>query len=574
MTTRPSGPFLKATRMFRTMNLFLATALLLGVCSRAVAQETPLPFFSGDVDVLIRLQEPDQTLEKVVKLVNQVQPGAGDALRESQVSALGALISNPTLTGVDQSRDWYAGVYFQTDAQPIVVFAIPAVKSEDLVSAVGEMTTRVHDKWVLYTDAEAIPAADPAASAAVKMGEARIAGLTSGDLCIDVNVAHVREIYADQIDVAQDKVLETLNQLRFLPAQGGMNPQVLVEIYGTMAEGAFQALADSQISRASLSITDTELVLNKQVTFSENSPSAQFLANHPQAEMSELMRLPAGGQFYYGVSGDMKALMQAGMKMNMMLLQNGDPSKDLDETIQLMQPINFGPLMASLTVSKTDPSPFHAVSLFKANPIDAVRKMNREITKGVETIETETLKQTSTLKPDAETYGEFKADVLEIKQEFKTDTPVGEMQLRFQKFMGGNDALQSRMLYLKDEYVTSMGGGEKAVHELLKGLNSTKTNQLAKPRESLMKTANLLAFLDLARFFGDTLSVAATHIEDFPLPINSQMIDTLNLKPSYLSMAAGSDANTARFEMRLPIEQILGITKLSILIGTSVRGGL
>jgi len=560
--------------MFRTMNLFLVTALLLGAGSQAVAQDHPLSYFSGEVDVLIRLKEPDQTLEKVVKLVNQVQPGAGDALRESQLGALGALISNPTLTGVDQSRDWYAGVYFQAGAQPIVVFAIPAVKSEDLVSAVGEMTTRVHEKWVLYTDAESIPEADSAASAATKMGAARISSLTSGDLSIDVNVAHVREIYADQIEVAQDKVLESLNQLRFLPSQGGMNPQVLVEIYGTLAEGAFQALADGQVSQASLSITDTELVLNKQVIFSDNSPSAQFLANNKQAEMPELLQLPDGGQIYYGISGEMKTFMRAAMKLNMMLLQDGDQTKQLNEMTELMQPIHFGPLIASLTVSKTDPSPFHAITLFQASPIDAVRRMNREVVKKTETIETETLKQTSTLKPDAETYGEFKADLVEIKQEFKTDTPAGEMQMKFQKMMGGNDAMISRVLYLKDEYITCMGGGEKRVHELLKRLNSTKTNQLVKARKPLMKTANLLLFLDLARFFGDTLSVAATHIDEFPLPINSQMIDTLNLKPSYLSMAAGSDANTAQFEMRLPIEQILGITKLSILIGTSVRGGL
>src|SRR5690606_5155632 len=119
------------------LSLAVAAMMAIGRWTTA-AEETPLSFFASDVDVVIRLREPDQTFEKLIGLANQIQPGAGDQIKAQQDAILGRMISNPTLTGVDQSRDWYAGVYTHSDSPPTVVFAIPAVKSEDFKSALGE----------------------------------------------------------------------------------------------------------------------------------------------------------------------------------------------------------------------------------------------------------------------------------------------------------------------------------------------------------------------------------------------------------------------------------------------------
>lgn len=86
-----------------------------------------------------------------------------------------------------------------------------------------------------------------------------------------------------------------------------------------------------------------------------------------------------------------------------------------------------------------------------------------------------------------------------------------------------------------------------------------------------MPQANFYQFVDLAGLIGKGLKTAS-QVEGFPLPINKQMVDSLGLQPSYIGVAAGSVPNRANFELRIPVEQIVGIAKLSVMIGASAQG--
>jgi len=560
--------------MLRFLSLFLTLTACLSVPALAATPETPLKFFSSHVDVIIRLKEPDRTLEKVTGLVNKVQPGAGDALKSQQSAGLGALVSNPTLTGVDQTRDWYAGIYFLPDEAPVVVFAIPAIDTDDLVSAVGEMTTQVQGKWVLYTDAEKIPEVDSSASAETQLGAGQIASLLSGDLNIYVNTEHVTEIYADQIDVARNRVLENLNQLRFLPSQGDIDPQVMIDMYGSLAEALFQAVDDAQTSLASLTITDSDLVFSKQVAFADASKTSHFLARNKPDAMADLDHLPAGAQLYYGASGAMKEFIRSSVTMTFGMMNDKSLSEKIEQSLKLLDPVTYGATVASLAISQTSESPFQAVMIVNASPIDDVRKFSRTVAEAVGTLENNSISQTSSLKVDAETYGSHQVDLVEVKQEIKPDAPTGELQRKLHNLMFGGDTMQTRTAYLDKQYVSTVGGGQKPMKDFLAGLESGKSSSLKKFREPLMKEANFLMFMDLPRFSGDFLSLAAERMEGFPIPLNAQMISSLNLKPSYVGIAVGSTPNTARLELRLPVEQIIGVSKIGVLIGTTMRGGL
>lgn len=559
--------------MFRVLSFCLVLAACLNATVQAAPPENPLKFFSSDVDIIIRLKEPDRTGEKVLGLVNKIQPGIGDTLKSNQSVLLGRMISNPTLTGVDQTRDWYVGVYFASGQAPVVVFAIPALNSDDLVSAVDGMTTQVEGKWVLYTDAEEMPQVT-SATVADQLGEARTSYLLNGDLTVYVNTGHVTQVYAEQIDLAQDRVLQNLNQLRFMPSQGSFDPQQVIELYGKLAESLFQAVNDAQVSMASLSIAENELVFTKQVNFTDDSETSRFLAQNKPDAMSDLSRLPAGAQMYYGFSGEMKEMIRAGMKMSLAAVKDPSVTEKVEKSLALLEPVTYGPVVASLSVSPTSMSPFQAVAIASASPMKDVRDFNREVTKSMGLIENEIFKQTSTLKPDAETYGAHHADLLEIRQEIKPDAPAAELQQKIHKLMFGENGMQTRTVYLEKEYVTTTGGGEKLMQDFLAGFDSPKSKLLQKSRESLMKEANFLLLMDLPRFLGDVLSTASQNVEGFPIPINAQMINSLNLKPSYIGLATGSSSNTAQFELHLPVDQIVGISKLGVLIGTSVRGGL
>ncbi|WP_437225596.1 hypothetical protein SH661x_004139 [Planctomicrobium sp. SH661] len=561
--------------MLRYSQILCSLALLFAGSSWATADETPLAYFGGDVSVLIRLKEPDQTMEKVIGLVNKVQPGAGEAIKSQQSDSLGRMISNPTLTGVDQSRDWYAGVYCEESAPPTVVFAIPALNAEDLVSALGEeVSSDVKDRWVLYTDAEELPEADEADSAATKLGSTGITTFTTGDLTVYVNIEQLSEVYAEQIELAQDRVLEFLNQLRFLPQQSGVNIQAVIDIYGTMAESFFQALEDGQTSLASVTITDTEIVFSKQVAFEGDSASANFLAKNETSDMPMLMKLPEGASLYYGFSGGVRDLTKFGLKMSLAMSDDAEAVEKLEEQLTELDNVEFGPGVAAIKVQGSKDGMLQMSSIFEAKPVDVVRKFMRSVVNLAGSMKTEMFQQTSTLQEDAETYGNFKGDIITVKQEFNEDADPSGIQEKIQTLMFGTEGMQSRTVYLEGEYATTFGGGEKAMKDLLKLVESSKSNAaLEKYRANVMKEANLFTFLDLSGLAANALR-AVSAVEEFGSPISSQMIDSLNLKTTYISMAVGSEENVLKSELRLPIDQIIGLTKLGVLVGSGARGGL
>lgn len=551
----------------------LCTVVL--VCSgvSASAQENPLQYYTADVDLIIRLREPDQTAVKVIQLVNQVQPGAGDLLEAQKSAALGAMISNPSLTGVDQSRDWYAGVYFREEGQaPVVVFAIPALRTEDLVGALGgRMKTRVEGKIVLYTDGDEIPSASSENSAARKLDETAAKALATGDLCVYVNVDHLSNVYAEQLDLLQDKTLEALNQLRFTQQQSGVDMSSVVEMYGTLAEGCFQAIEDSQNSVVSITLSDADVFIRSTIAFAADTASSQFLTKNPPGEMSQLSKLPANLPYYYGMNFETSDLTKWGLKMTAGMINDPSKADVLKEATKKLDSVKFGALMGAFDIADSTSGAFRSVGVMFAEPIDEVKALLRDLTASMSSVTTDLYTQTATIQVDAETYGDEKADVVTITHELKDEADPLGMQKIVQSVMFGESGMETRTLYRKDSYLQSLGGGEKGMRDLLKAIDGNRTNNLVKAREGLMPQANLYQFVDLAGLMAKGLRVAS-QVEGFPLPLNKPMIDSLGLQPSYIGMAAGSEANRVNLELRIPVSQIVGVAKLGVMIGTAAQG--
>lgn len=551
----------------------LCTVVLLCAGVSAHAQDNPLQYFTSDVDLIIRLREPDQTATKVIQLVNKVQPGAGDLLEAQQSAALGAMISNPSLTGVDQSRDWYAGVYFREEGKaPLVVFAIPALRTEDLVSAMGDrMKTKVEGKIVLYTDGDEIPTASAENSAAKSLDEAATKTLTTGDLCVYVNVDHLSHVYAEQIDLLQDKTLEALNQIRFTQQQTGVDMNAVVEMYGSLAEGLFQGIEDSQNSVFSISLSETEVFCKSTIAFASDSASSKLLAKNPPSEMPLLSKLPANLPYYYGMDLEVDDLIEWGMRVTAGMIEDKAASDNIQAATKKLETVTFGGMVGALDIADSTNGAFRSYSLMTAEPINVVKSVFREIAGAMPTISNSLYTQSFKFQIDAETYGDEKADVTTVVQEFNEEADPLGMQKMLQNVMFGESGMDSRTLYRKDSYVQTVGGGEKAMRDFLKAIDGTRTNSLEKAREGLMPKANLYQFVDLAGLIAKGLRVAS-QLEGFPLPLNKPMIDSLGLQPSYIGMAGGSEANRVNLELRIPVEQIVGVAKLGVMIGTAAQG--
>ncbi|SFI63592.1 hypothetical protein [Planctomicrobium piriforme] len=561
--------------MLRTTLASLALTLACLAGTVATAQDSPLQYFTQDVDVIIRLREPDQTAEKLIKVADKIQPGIGEGIKAQQTQGLGQLISNPELTGVDQSRDWYVGVYAEGTEEPVVVFAIPAVKAEDMVSALGDdITSEVHQTWVLYTEADAIPQAKESATAITLLGKDAQARLADGDLTVYVNAKHLVDVYSEQIELAQDKVLDALNNLRFMPEQGGVNLESIVGLYGTMAESFFRGVEDAQAVSVNVSLSDAEIAVDKFVEFAPDSKSAEFLTQNQQSDMALLSKLPSNWPMYYAFSGSTSELTRFGIKTSLSMFKEGDEQKQLEEEMtKQLDGITYGPLVSAIDVVESSSGALRGASIFTASPVDKVREFARMSVEKLGTIETEQFVQTSTLQKDAETFGPYKADLTIIKQDYKEDGDPTGIAEKMQHVMFGTEGMQNRMLYLNDQYINTIGGGPQLMKDIVAGLDSKKANSAEKPRSGLMKQANIIALIDLPGFTGRALK-AASHVEGFRVPINAQMIDNLGLRTSYMGFAMGSEGNTLKVQTRVPIDQITGLTKLGVLIAGAMQAPL
>lgn len=547
--------------------LCLLAMLLVASTSAAWAQDSagPLQHFSKDVDVLIRMKSPDRTLEKVTALVNAVQPGAG-AMFSQQAENLGVLIANPKMTGVDNTKDWYVGVYSNQVEQPIVVFGIPATDVEDMQDVLGDkIITEVHDNYVFYTEKQfEIPQATADSNATSELTEQSLATFSEGDLSLFINADHLAGVYADQIDVMQDQVLDGLNNLRALmPRDQGINVDAIIDMYGTVAEGVFQGVEDGTSCTVAISVSESGVDIKEYLDFKPSTPTANYFSGLEPSDLSMISKLPADGQVYYAAHGGLKKLAEWGLSMTGSMVTDEDTKAEFDKVTAEFSNLDLGGMAGSMSISTTlDNGIINASAIAQATPIDNLRKIMRKMNTVLSDIDLNGVKQTSKVDEDAETYGDYKADVITITQEVNEALDPTGMQKKMRAAMFGEEGMTTRTLYMEDQYLTSMGGGKPAMETLLKSVESDSGNStLEEYRKPLLEKANLLFLIDIPGAVGRGV-MAATQVADLDLPVDASMIENLNLQTSYIGYAMGSEPNALRMQTHIPITQIQGIAKL------------
>jgi hypothetical protein len=531
-----------------------------------LAQDSPLSLYTSDVAVVIRLKEPDRTIENVAGLVDQIQPGMGPQVRQS-TPMLGNVIANPTLTGVDQTRDWYAGVYLHQDAEPVVVFGIPAVSPEDLAGAVGEgMQTSVHGTWVLYTDGESIPSVADDKTAESLFSERARTTFDAGDASLFVNVSHVAQVYADQLEEGQEQALEALNNLRFLMPDdnAGMNFGPILEMYGGLAEGLFQGINDALSLTVTVNAGKEGIAIEELVEFRDGSVSSDFLAGMPTSSMDLMDQLPGDGVMYYGFSGGVAALTRWSLELSAGIFQDESEGEAFNELLKQIDELEFGSLVAGVRVGDVETGLLQVTGIAEAKPMEKVREFTRKSSQAMGGIDIDGFRQEVTVQENAEEYGAHQADVVTVKQTYDEDADPFGIQNRVQEALFGPAGMQTRLIYLEDKYLSTLGGGRQAMEGLLAAVESGKESSLAKARTGYMEQTNMLALIDIPTLVAEGLR-AASKLEDLELPVTDQMVESLNLGRSYLGIAVGAEQNGLRCRTRIPAEQMVGIAKLGVL---------
>jgi hypothetical protein len=263
-----------------------------------------------------------------------------------------------------------------------------------------------------------------------------------------------------------------------------------------------------------------------------------------------------------------------GLKMSLSALKNPEESKKLQaDLLQKLNGVEFGSMASAVRFRDEPASAVQVVGVTKAHPIEKFKEFSRASVEAMGDLEFSGFRQTSTLVQDAETYGDLKGDLITVQQEYDDQADPTGVSRKLQDFLFGKDGMQTRAVYFSDSYAATIGGGQAAMKNLLDALKSGKANSVAADRKKLLEKANFLMLMDLPGCIAK-MAKAASKVPDFKLPINDQMIDALNLRPSYVGLAIGSDKNFLHNQLRVPASQVIGMTKLVVLIGGVARGGL
>lgn len=551
----------------------VATCLILLLSASTLpAVEHPSELFSPDVSVVVRLKNSKATAEKVAAFADAIQPGFGMQVKAG-AQALGQGISNPTLAGVDQEKDWWMGLYTSAEGEPTIVYVIPATDADAMkkaVEAAGEFTFITHETWGIYTsdawtadnvkaciDGKTKPLVD-------SVNEQLRDTFDKGDLSLFINVAQLAKTYDENIQEAKDALEQQADNVP--PAA-----QSIIEMYLSLVKPLFQAVDDSSGAVVALTVDKDGISLDTLATFDESSSTAKSFSA-AKSEISLLNRLPQGGQAYVAMSRMPVELQQWSVKMMEASAELFDQDQDsldrVKDAMRRMQKLKFGAMagMFAIDVEGKDPG-IRGASVTEMEQPNQMRLLTKELMSAQSELNFAGVVTRYDYRDDAETYGRYKADTLKVEQEFE-ENPLFDMGEIYKAIFGG-DGMMSRLIYTDKQVIQTMGGGKDAMKTLLQRLNQseppTRGAAFQATRAALSKEADLLVMVDLpgviSRFVKLMLNSGA--LPD--LPVNTDAFSAPE-KESYFGLSVAGQERGVRVKVYLPAEQ----TKQSYLFGMQV----
>jgi hypothetical protein len=560
------------------------TAVLLAACwtfagtALAIAGDPPLAAFSRDADVVIRLKAPEQTIEKAAVMAGSADEKLAGTIREN-APFIGMLISNPGLAGVDMQQDWLVVVHAHADADPSVIFSIPATDAAAMQAALPEkMTKFARDGWVYYSeDAAAIDSLQKASpsssdSIATEIDAAAKEVFDRGDISVFVNADHLTEVYKDQLEKGTSDAVKKFNR------QAGMLSMIpgvdMGSAVNDSASAGREVLKDSRAFASATVFTPTGLHIETLGQFKDGSNTAQALDGHPGDALATVSSLPAGGVLYFGVSSSLSRGVEAGLSSAGSLDEPMDEKqKKLDDLAKTLSEVTFKSFAVGLGIGHLEDGILRLTSITEASPTAKVRDF-KEATSELANVELpgQGIKQTSEYKRDVETVGDRKIDVQTVTTTVdpNVNAIMGQILGQVTAALFGPDGMVARYTYWDDKYLFGMGGGPDAMEAAVKSVEGSQPNGTEKFRESLLPQPNVLVLLDV-RQIGYRILKAAAGRPELNLQIDPASVSAEAPAPSYIGFSVATEPKSLRTKSQLPSEQLKAIVELAIIARSMQR---
>lgn len=567
----------KSRLLFRCGGTAVAALGIMLAAQLSALAAGPLDLIPADATAIVRLKSPEATIGKVGNFANAVQPGLGFMV-QGQAPGLGAVISNPTLGGVDLKQDWYIAIFAVKGAEPSVVFVIPATDVKALQGGVDEsFTFASKDSWAAYSQDEAVMElveeclsgdAD-AASGAIDDRSAALFG--ESDLAAWINIAGLTEAYRTELDGADDQLDALLEGLSAqIPAQPGLNMSAILEIYGEMGHGALQALRDSRAFSIGVSVSNTAITIDELLVVNARTKTDEYLGSQKTSKLDVLTKLPQDKHGYLALHGDFKGLMEWGMQFATKVIDGDEESKkDIEAMVAEMKEVDFGEMGYGFHLDDGDEDAglIRGFVVSNVKPASKMREAAQKMGSAYK-MDLPGVKQEVTVKKDAESYDGLSADVITIKQTFDQEAnPGAAIQNMFQELLHGKDGMVQRLVVKSDDVmIQSIGGTQDTMKEALAAYDATpgtKESDNQKSRAGLLEEANLVGQIDLPNV-AIVFARAILGTEQFPIPvpIKAEQLAGLSVPRSYIGFSAGTVPQGVQLKTRIEAKTLQGFFQI------------
>lgn len=520
--------------------------------------------------VVLRLKAPETTLGNLGDFVDAVQPGVG-AVVKGNLAALGLAISNPTLAGVDATKDWWAIVFAESRQRPALVFVIPAKDANALKSALPPgFHYHAADTLAIYSDNEEglnkvrDRISGKGTSLWSKVDAASEKLFDASDVSVFIHLQQLTKAFESELQQAEPQLDAVLDQISgAIPDPQRAQILPALDMYRVLGKSALQGVRDSSSLTLTASFSKEAIRFEDRLQVAEGTKTAKFFAAQPTSELSLMNRLPAGKAIYFGLKADMAGMVDWSMNITKGMLTNvsDEQKSQFDAAVKDMRGLKWNEMAGYFSLDSAPGGAIHAGSVAEITPTKRLREISHSMMKAMKEIQSVGFKQTTKLEPGAEKLGGVEVDRITMQQEFDESLDPQGIQKKVRNLFFGEEGMQQLVMYQPTRTLQTFGGGLTELENLVTALNSTTATDAARAtaRKRFFGQGNAVILVDIPQLIISGIRLAA---RELPLPINAAALDGVQLTPSFIGGAVACEPTAVRVQVVIPVEQAQGIAKI------------
>jgi hypothetical protein len=555
-----------------SFSILLAMGLLIQVTSLQAA-DAPTSVIPADTGIVIKIASPAATIKKVTASANTLKEGWGSFI-EGQTPNLGMAISNPTLAGVDQDKDWFVALVLDSEEEPSIIFIIPAKDINAMEEAISDDFEFIkHGDYGIYTEDEDYAAQIKKIISGEEKPMEFVAGtgeklFKTADLGVYVNFPVILDTYEENINQAIEGIGQAIEQGLKQTEGNGLNADAIQEGIDHAFEILEQVMDDASSYTIAISLPTDGIVIEDFLSVSKDTKSSTYLSENKPDAPTLLTKLPAEQPLYFSMTGagdnPLGEFMKWAIQMNSKVLDLEETQVEKMKVVEgELQDMKFKENSIALGLGDLNSGVLRLVAATKITPVDKWKTVLSEVTNAIGKLEMGEFTQEITFTPNAETVKDIKVDIMKTSQKFN-DENVAQLQENIMRIVYGPEGNVARFMQIDGNIVQVMGGGAPAVEPVIDGFKANagfaSDSASARDRKNVQDKINILFMADFVGMVRDGMVIAAES-GSLPLPVDSDTLTGLNLPRTYLTFGVSHEPMGVNCKTHIPLQLIKnGIT--------------